>query len=183
MTTATKRRKYVDKLKMDLEERSTAVNVAVKKKESAIEEAAFLKTSIEDAKVQLSQLQGQAETLENEALGNEALQQSTNSQASGVPAQVEPIKTPSLETGTFTVVTSLTDKSPEYIYLIYKQRPAIEQFFKLYDTTLGLSSSYMRDTYTEEAWLFLNHISALMTVLAMEQLKLAEKSNNTSVRD
>ena len=41
----------------------------------------------------------------------------------------------------------------------------------------------MRDTYTEEAWLFLNHISALMTVLALEQLKLAEKSNNTSVRD
>ena len=166
MITATKRHKYLQKLEMDLAERQAALNADEKSRADAIEEAAFLQISIEDAKDTLIHLQEQAETLANDA----ALQQSKEYQSSGIPAELEPAITPSLETGTFTVMTSLTDMSPESVYLIYKQQAAIEQFFQFYDSAPGFN--YTRDTYTDEGWLFLNHISALMTVLAMEQLKL-----------
>ncbi len=53
--------------------------------------------------------------------------------------------------------------SPEQVYCIYKQRQAVEQFFKTFRLhSLEFNASHMRGIYSMEAWLFLNHLSMTM---------------------
>ena len=66
---------------------------------------------------------------------------------------------------------------------IYKQRQAIEQFFKTYGDTLDFEASYMRSRKTQEAWLFLNHISAMIAMDCLNTISAAECDKDISFDD
>lgn len=87
------------------------------------------------------------------------------------------------EIGTITIKTNRKELNSCQIYNIYKQRQKIEQFFKTYSSTLDYDASYMTDNYSEEAWLFLNHLSAIMSVRVLEELDDIGESKNISYRD
>ena len=65
------------------------------------------------------------------------------------------------EMGTITIRTNQSDLNSQQVYYIYKQRQAIEQYFKTYGDTMQFESSYMRGRDEQEAWLFLNHLSSV----------------------
>ena len=87
------------------------------------------------------------------------------------------------EMGTITIKTNRTDMNSAQIYHMYKQRQAIEQFFKTYDDSMEFESSYMRNQTSEEAWLFLNHISAMIGIKCIMNVALLNESKNISFRD
>ncbi len=87
------------------------------------------------------------------------------------------------EMGTITLKTNRTDLNAFQVYSIYKQRQAIEQFFKMYGDTMSYEASYMRNNYTEEAWLFLNHLSTIVGVNALEEIASIGESKNISYKD
>lgn len=87
------------------------------------------------------------------------------------------------EMGTITLKTNRTDLNAFQVYSIYKQRQAIEQFFKTYGDTMSYEASYMRNNYTEEAWLFLNHLSTIIGVNAIEEIASIGESKNISYKD
>ena len=85
--------------------------------------------------------------------------------------------------GTITLKTNRTDLNAFQIYSIYKQRQAIEQFFKTYGDTMSYEASYMRNNYTEEAWLFLNHLSSIIGINTIEEIATIGESKNISYKD
>lgn len=87
---------------------------------------------------------------------------------------------PGPEMGTFTLRTSLIHRTGEEVFLTYKQRPIVEQYFKTYDDTLGFDSSYMRNPTSEEGWLFLNHLSAYMCSLVYEKITTSDQRKKIS---
>lgn len=87
------------------------------------------------------------------------------------------------EMGTLTLVTNNEKLTGPQIYYMYKRREVIEDFFKAYDDSLDLSASYMRDTYSEEAWLFLNHIGAMMSFEIFDRIYALDKVKDISIHD
>ena len=85
--------------------------------------------------------------------------------------------------GTLALRTNDMELNGEQVYYLYKRRQAIEEFFKTYDDTLDFSSSYMRDENSEEAWLFLNHLSSMMAFSIMDEIYLKGKSKDVSLKD
>ena len=87
------------------------------------------------------------------------------------------------EMGTITIKTNRLDLYSQQIYVMWKQRQNIEQYFKTYNDTMDCEASYMRSNTTEEAWLFLNHLSTTMGVQAIEDINAADESKNISLKD
>ena len=85
--------------------------------------------------------------------------------------------------GTLALRTNNPQMNGAQIYYLYKRRQAIEEFFKTYDDSLDFSSSYMRDRYTEEAWLFLNHLSAIMAFSIIDEIYLKGRCKDISLKD
>ena len=79
-----------------------------------------------------------------------------------VPRTMKDVLEDKQEMGTITIKTNRLDLNSEQVYVIWKQRQNIEQYFKTYDDTMDCETSYMRDNTSEEAWLFLNHLSTTM---------------------
>ena len=86
------------------------------------------------------------------------------------------------EMGTITLRTNLNDV-PEYIYRLYKQRQLIEQFFKTYVCGLEFDSSYMRTRTRQEAWCFLNHITAIIAIDLLNYISDLELTSTYSLED
>ena len=86
-------------------------------------------------------------------------------------------------TGTLTLRTNDMNTNGAQVYYLYKRRQAIEEFFKTYDDSLDFASSYMRNAYSEEAWLFLNHLSALMAFSIMDEIYLKGQTKKVSLKD
>ncbi|MBI9096040.1 MAG: hypothetical protein JEY71_14320 [Sphaerochaeta sp.] len=84
------------------------------------------------------------------------------------------------EMGTISIRTNQLELKAEQAYCIYKQRQAVEQFFKTFDCTLESNASYMRGIYSMEAWLFLNHLSMTMGVEAMDSIANLIKTEGLS---
>lgn len=87
------------------------------------------------------------------------------------------------EMGTFSIRTNRKDLSGEDVYRIYKRRQAIEQFFKTYGETLEFEASYMRSRTSQEAWLFLNHLSAQLGMASLEEIEATGEKKNVSLED
>ena len=87
------------------------------------------------------------------------------------------------EMGTVSIRTNRKELNSVQVYRIYKQRQAIEQFFKTYGDTLDFEASYMRSSKTQEAWLFLNHISAMITMDCLNTISAAECDQEISFDD
>ena len=100
-----------------------------------------------------------------------------------VPLTVKDVLADKQEMGTITIKTNRTDLNGEQIYAIWKQRQNIEQYFKTYDDTLDYESSYMRDNSSEEAWLFLNHLSCTIGISAIEEINSIGQSKDISLKD
>lgn len=88
-----------------------------------------------------------------------------------------------LEMGTISIRTNRNELDSQHVYAIYKQRQAIEQFFKTFDCTLEFNASYMRSTCSLEAWLFLNHLSMTMAVQVLESIASIGRTKNLSLDD
>lgn len=87
------------------------------------------------------------------------------------------------EMGTVTIRTNRTDLNSHQVYRTYKQRQAIEQFFKTYGASLDFDASYMRNRTGQEAWLFLNHLSATMAMDCMADIARIGEDKNISFDD
>lgn len=95
-----------------------------------------------------------------------------------VPVSIKEISADHAEMGTITIRTNRKDLNSERVYQIFKQRQAIEQFFKTYEDTIEFETSY-----SEEAWLFLNHLSSMVCIDAIEEIAAAGRSKEISYKD
>jgi transposase len=103
--------------------------------------------------------------------------------ASLVPCTLSEEISDKTEMGTISIRTNQLELTPEQVYCIYKQRQAIEQFFKTFECTLEFNASYMRSNYSMEAWLFLNHLSMTMGLEAMDSIANLGKTQDISLDD
>lgn len=87
------------------------------------------------------------------------------------------------EMGTISIKTNRKELTSQQVYAIYKQRQAIEQYFKTYGDTMQYSDSYLRSNESFEAWLFLNHLSLMMTMDAIEDIYYHQKEKEWSFED
>ena len=85
--------------------------------------------------------------------------------------------------GTITLRTNNKNLNGPQTYNLYKRREGIEDFFKTYDNTLECSTSYMRNVYTEEAWLFLNHLSAIIGFEILDEIYALNMTRDISLND
>ena len=87
------------------------------------------------------------------------------------------------EMGSITIKTNRTELNSRQVFCLYKQRQAIEQFYKTYGDTMEFEASYMRDQTSEEAWLFLNHLSAMIGVECIMEIGDMGESKDVSLKD
>lgn len=87
------------------------------------------------------------------------------------------------EAGTITLITNRMESNAEEIFRAFKLRGNIEQSFDTYDNTLEMNATYMRDSCTMEACLFLNHLSAEMQSLVQIEIGKIGQSKNLSFKD
>ena len=87
------------------------------------------------------------------------------------------------EMGTVTIRTNRTDLNCMQVYRVYKQRQTIEQFFRTYGASLDFEASYMRTQATQEAWLFLNHLSSMMGMNCITDIAAMNEDKNISLED
>ena len=87
------------------------------------------------------------------------------------------------EMGTVTIRTDRLDLSARAVYEVYKQRQAVEQFFKTYGDTLEMDATWMRSDEATEGLLFLNHLSATIATRILESISAAGHSRDVSYRD
>ena len=100
-----------------------------------------------------------------------------------IPIEIADVIKDKVSTAAITIKTNRKEMNARQIYAIYKQRQAIEQFFKTYDNTLGYDSSYMRNDYSLKAWLFINHICMMMSMDAIEEISNIGEDKNISLDD
>jgi len=62
------------------------------------------------------------------------------------------------EMGTLSIKTNRKELNARQVYAIYKQRQAIEQYFKTYWDTMSYDDSCLGSNEPFEGWLFLNHL-------------------------
>jgi hypothetical protein len=87
------------------------------------------------------------------------------------------------EMGTLSIKTNRKELNARQVYAIYKQRQAIEQYFKTYGDTMSYDDSCLGSNESFEGWLFLNHLSLMMTVDAIEEICLHGKEKDISFED
>ena len=76
-----------------------------------------------------------------------------------------------LEFGTFVLRTNLLDSTPEAIYRAYKTRGEVEQLFDMYKCEWQFSTTGMDSAETQEACLFINHLSLMVAYRIYDRLK------------
>lgn len=87
------------------------------------------------------------------------------------------------EMGTIAIRTNRVDLNSQQVYRTYKQRQTIEQFFKTYGASLNFDASYMHNRISQEAWLFLNHLSATMAMDCIADIARIGEDKNISFED
>lgn len=85
--------------------------------------------------------------------------------------------------GTITMRTNNQELTGVQAYTLYKGRNSIEEFFKSYDNSLDFSASYMRNNYSEDGWLFFNHLAAIMAFDILDEIYSSGQTKNVSLKD
>lgn len=85
--------------------------------------------------------------------------------------------------GTITIRTNNQSLSGIQVYTMYKGRNSIEDFFKSYDNSLDFSTSYMRNNYSEDGWLFFNHLASIMAFDILDEIYSSGQTKNVSLKD
>lgn len=99
------------------------------------------------------------------------------------PVNIQELIRQTPEMGMITIKTDRKDLNSYQVYSVYKQRQAIEQAFKMNDSTMDQDASYMRNNYSEEAWLFLNHLCLMLSISTLEEIAAMGKSKDISYKD
>lgn len=100
-----------------------------------------------------------------------------------VPVDVAEALQAHRDNGTFILKTNKGELNCVQAYCLYKTRQDIEQAFKSYDDTLDGAASYMRDQYSFEAWLFINHLALQMLYAVIGALAEKELTDRYSFED
>ena len=90
---------------------------------------------------------------------------------SETPAQLRLAAQRQLGSGTFVLKTNLLDAAPEEVYKTYKTREEIEQLFDAYKCEGQFATTGMHSSETQEACLFLNHLSVMIAYRIYARLK------------
>jgi hypothetical protein len=72
--------------------------------------------------------------------------------------------------GTLTIMHN-TERSPHDIYVEYKNRGKIQQFFDYFKNTINASCSHMQRAESLNGWMFVNHISMQVIYRLFQTLK------------
>lgn len=99
------------------------------------------------------------------------------------PRDLKQILESTPEMGTVSIRTNRLDLNSHQVYRTYKQRQAIEQFFRTYGAGMDFDASYMRDRTSQEAWLFLNHLSATIAMECIADIARIGEDKNVSFED
>ena len=94
------------------------------------------------------------------------------------PEEIKKIAEHQLYAGTICLKTSLKDYDPELIYKTYKMRGEIEQLFDTYKCEQDFNTTGMHSAETQEACLFLNHLSVIMAYKVHERLRDNKQDKN-----
>ena len=88
-----------------------------------------------------------------------------------------------LSMGTISMLHNLENQSPEEIYLTYKSRAEIEQFFDCYKNTLSATATYMQNDDALQGWVFVNHIAMQIVYQIFLDLKTNKLNKKHSIAD
>ena len=86
-------------------------------------------------------------------------------------AQVAKVAKSQLLCGTICLKTSLMEESAEEVYSTYKIREEVEQIFDTYKSEEDFATTGMHSPETQEACLFLNHLSVMMAYRVYNALR------------
>jgi len=84
--------------------------------------------------------------------------------------------------GTLTLVEN-NSKSPEQVYLAYKERSQVEGMIDVLKNTLEADKSYMQNEQALEAWMFINYIALLWYYKIIRALREHELNSTYSPMD
>ena len=85
--------------------------------------------------------------------------------------------------GTLSMLHNLENQTPEEIYLTYKSRAEIEQFFDCYKNTLSATATYMQHDDALQGWVFVNHIAMQIVYQIFLDLKTNKLNKKHSIAD
>jgi transposase len=119
----------------------------------------------------------------DESLGHaETLSRMTDKIGKETPEDLKKAAEKQLEFGTFVLKTNLPNPSPESVYRAYKTRDDVEQLFDMYKCEEQFATTGMHSTETQEACLFLNHLSLMIAYRIYERLKKNAKLKDFAVQ-
>ncbi len=85
--------------------------------------------------------------------------------------------------GTIGLISNVSDKTPDEIYIAYKSRMAIEEMFDSLKNVIDADSTYMQNEDTLQGWMFINHIALQWYQQIYLLLKDKKLTSKYSVRD
>lgn len=85
--------------------------------------------------------------------------------------------------GTIGLISNVSDKTPNEIYIAYKSRMAIEEMFDSLKNVIDADSTYMQNEDTLQGWMFINHIALQWYQQIYLLLKDKKLTSKYSVRD
>ena len=85
--------------------------------------------------------------------------------------------------GTISMHHNIENQTPEEIYLTYKSRAEIEQFFDCYKNTLSATATYMQNDDALQGWVFVNHIAMQILYKIFNDLKTIKLNKKHSIAD
>ena len=74
-------------------------------------------------------------------------------------------------------------EKPEDIYINYKSRGEIEQFFDCYKNSIGAHATHVQNKDALHGWMFVTHIAMQVTYSLFEQLKKSKLTKWHSIND
>ncbi len=85
--------------------------------------------------------------------------------------------------GTFSILTNLTDKTPEEVYAFYKSRMEVERAFDAFKNTLEADRTFMQNDQSMEGWMFMNYLALLAYWRILKLLMKKELLSKFSIKD
>src|SRR5690606_29813329 len=85
--------------------------------------------------------------------------------------------------GTFSILTNLSEKTPQEIYELYKSRMEVETAFDAFKNTLQADRTYMQNDQSLEGWMFINYLALLAYWRILKLLVSKELLSKVSIKD
>ncbi len=85
--------------------------------------------------------------------------------------------------GTISILHNIEKQNPEEIYLTYKSRAEIEQFFDCYKNTLSATATYIQNDDALQGWVFVNDVAMQIIYQIFLDLKTNKLNKKHSIAD